>query len=149
MLLSRFEIAFWVTPKVSASFSWVWHEFWSNNASNSASSNFNGLPSRSLSLVSKSPLLKYRNQYSHVFIDGACSPYASHSNRCPSAALFFKLKRKSSSSRKCCFFGTKFDMVRAQRRRVVYTSAKWHIIIIKRKWWRFNMNIVTRCINVI
>ena len=47
------------------------------------------------------PLSKRWNQYSHVFIYGACSPYASHSNRCPSAALFPKLKQKSSASRKC------------------------------------------------
>ena len=49
----------------------VWHESWSNNASNRASTNFTGFPSRSLSLVSKSPLLKRRNQYSHVFINGS------------------------------------------------------------------------------
>ena len=40
--------------------------------------------------------LKRRNQYTHVFIDGACSPYASHSNQCPSATLFFKLKKKAA-----------------------------------------------------
>ena len=72
--LRRFAIAWWVTPEVSASSFWVWHESWSNNASNSASLNFTGLPSRSLSLVSKSPLLKRRNQNSHVYIDGACFP---------------------------------------------------------------------------
>jgi len=58
-----------------------------------------------------------------VFIDGACSPYASHSIRCPSAALFLKLKQKSSTSRKWRFPGTKVDMVKAQRKYVVYTSA--------------------------
>ena len=51
MALRRFKIACWVTPKVSASFSWVWHESWSNTASNSVSSNFTSLSSRSLSLV--------------------------------------------------------------------------------------------------
>ena len=148
MVLRRFEIAFWVTPKVSASSYWVWHESWSNNAFNSASSNFTSLPLRSLSLVSKSPLLKRLNQYSHVFIVGECSPYASHSNRCPSAAQFFKLKQKSRASRKCCFIGTKVDTVRAQRRRVVYTSVKWLILIIRGKWWRFNVNIVeSSCID--
>ena len=87
--LRRFQIAGWVTPKVSASSFWVWHESWSNNASNSASSHFTGLPSRSLSLMSQLLLLKRRNQYSHVFIDGAYSPCAAHSNRCPLAVLFF------------------------------------------------------------
>ena len=133
MALRRFEIACWVTPKVSASSSWVWHESWSNNASNSASSNFTGLASRSLSLVSKLPLLKRRNQYSHVFIDGASFPCVSHSNQCPSAPLFFKFKQKSSAPRKCCFVGTNVEMVRAQWRGVVDTSAKWHILIIRGK----------------
>ena len=148
MALRRFEIACWVTPKVSASFYSVWYESWCNNASNSASSNFTSLPSRSLSLVSTSPLLKFRDQYLHVFIDVACSPYASHNKRCSSAALFFKLKQKSSASRKCCFVGTKVDMDRAQKRRVV-TSAKWYILAIRGKCWRFNINIVTRLTDAI
>ena len=132
-----FRFCLWSSEKTAFDVSWLefmrnpislflhhTHESWSNDASYSTSSNFTGLPSRSLSLVSKSPLLKRRNQYSYVFIYGACSPYASHRNRCPSAALFFKLKQKSSSTRKCCFVGAKVEMLRAQRRRVVYTSAK-------------------------
>ena len=50
------------------------------------------------------------------FIDGVYSPYASHSKRCPSDALFLKLKQKSSASRIFCFVGIKVDMVRAQRK---------------------------------
>ena len=55
----------------------------------------------------------------------------------------FKLKQKGSAPCKCSFVGTKVDIVRAQRMRIVYTLAKWHILIIRGKWWCFIMYIVT------
>ena len=67
------------------------------------------------------------NHYSHVFIDGACSPFASHSNRCSSAALFFKLKQKTTPSRKLRFVGIKIDMVRVQRCCLHFTDAYWFL----------------------
>lgn len=59
--------------EVGASHSWVWYESWPNKSSNLVSSNFTGLSLLSLSLVSKSSLIKCWNQYWHVFIDGECS----------------------------------------------------------------------------
>ena len=91
--LKRCEIAGWVTPNVNASASCVWHESSSYNDSNSASSYTFGLPLRSLSSTSNSPFLNFWNHSRQLLSLKAASPYASTSNRCASAADFFKLKK--------------------------------------------------------
>jgi len=95
---------FWVIPRArqrlatverstsndSASFSCVWDESWSSNASSSSSSNLFGCPVRSLFLISLSSFLKRLNHSKHCFLDKACSPYFSTSKRWLSAAVFFE-----------------------------------------------------------
>ena len=73
--------------------SYVWHESWYNNASNSASSYTFGLPKRSLSSMSNSPFLNIWNHSRQLLSLKTASPYVSTSNRCASAADFFKLKK--------------------------------------------------------
>ena len=95
---------FWIIPRArkrlatverstsndSASFSCVWDESWSSNASSSSSSNLFGCPVRSLFLISLSSFLKRLNHSKHCFLDKACSPYFSTSKRWLSAAVFFE-----------------------------------------------------------
>ena len=71
----------------------VWHESWSNNASNSTSSYTFDLPLRSLSSMSNSPFLNFWNHSRQLLSLKAASPCVSTSNRCASAADFFKLKK--------------------------------------------------------
>ena len=71
----------------------VWHKSWSNNASNSASPYTFGLPLRSLSSMWNSLFLNFWNHSRQVLSLDAASPYLSTSNRCASAADFFKLKK--------------------------------------------------------
>ena len=59
----RFEMAAWVTPKDSASYSCVWQQSPSSNASTSSSSNLFGCPGRSSSSKRKSPLLNHANHF--------------------------------------------------------------------------------------
>ena len=93
--LRRFEIACWVTPKILVSF----FEFGMNLDPIMPQTQ------RLHTLLASLRVLCHccrnrlrRNQYSYVFIDISCSPYASHCNQCPSAALFFKLKQKTALS---------------------------------------------------
>ena len=72
--------------------SFVWHESWSNNACNSASSYTLGLPLHSLSSMSNLPFLNFWNHSRQLFSLKAALPYVSTRNRCVSAADFFKLK---------------------------------------------------------
>ena len=55
----------------------VWHESWSSNASNSASSYTFGLPLCSLSSMSNSPFLKFWNHSRQLPSLKAASPYVS------------------------------------------------------------------------
>ena len=94
--LRRFKIACWVTPKILASS----FEFGMNldPIMTQLSVFILYWPPFAFFVTSvKIATLERRNQYSYVFIDGACFPHALHSNRCPSTALFFKLKQKSSA----------------------------------------------------
>ena len=101
-------------------FSCVWPKSWSNNASNSASSYTFGLPLRSLPSMSNSPFLNFWNHSRQLLSLKAASPYLSTSNRCASAANFFKLKKWIKSSRKWRLFGSKLDIFAHKR---IYISA--------------------------
>ena len=74
-IIKRCEITCSVTPNVRASSSCVWHESWSNNASNSSSSYTFGVPLRSLSSMSNSPFLNFWNHSRQFLSLEAASPY--------------------------------------------------------------------------
>lgn len=84
-----YATAFRVSPRHSASSSRVWRGSWSNTSANSASPNFAGLLSSSLTFdVSKSPLLTFYR---------------------------LQIKTKSTTSIKFHFIGREFGMVEAQQ----------------------------------
>ena len=88
----RCEIAFWVSRNVRVGSSYLWHESWSNNASNYASSYTFGLPLRSLSSMSNSPFLNFWNPSRQLLSFKAASAYVSTNNRCASAVRFLQIE---------------------------------------------------------
>jgi len=116
MALNRTETACWIT-------------------SNSLSSNFFGCPERGLSSTLKSSSLKRRNHSLHGFISWSSVTIISTSIVRYFAALFFQLKQKIKTSRKCCLVDTKFNNSNTVKIKVFVWNSK-----------RYKLNIISRCL---
>jgi len=126
--LNRTETVCWVTPNDTASSFCVW--FWSSssNASNFLSSNIFGYPEQGLSSTLKSPSLKRRNHSLHDLSVGCHHKLRQAFDA--SAALFFQLKQKIETFRKCRLVNTKFDISHTVKIKVFVWNSKRYWILL-------------------
>ena len=122
----RWETACWLTSNCSASCFCVCESYSCKNACYFICSHFFGGFSCSLSATSKSSFLKRQNHCSHVSCNGACSPWASRSDRCDLAAVFFKRKQKINAVREYSLFAINFDTLNTTTQHSVHTFPNYH-----------------------
>ena len=135
MALNHTETACWVTPNDSASSSYVWLWSSSSNASNSLSSNFFGCPGRGLSSTLKSPFLKRQTILYMIYQLEQCHHKLRQAFDGFQPLLFFQLKQKIKTSRKCCLVNTKFDILNTVKIKVFVWNSK-----------QYKLNIISRCL---